>query len=255
VGAAAVDGRLLVDRLRARLRSRAGAGAAPAGVIGGGGGVRAPNGGRRVRFGKRCVIQGDLPAGGDEARIVTVPGGWVHVAPVSAERGVIQGMVPAMPSDPAATLAAMTDAAGLGDDPPAAVTVFPAAPALTVPPCAPGWISVADGAVSLDPVSGLGTAWALRGGVLAAAVVEAIASGLDAGACLGHYEARLREALYDHVERCLAVYQAAFSSPAWRAELDAMAGALARERAHHPPAEFDLWLNGLRLEPRTLAGR
>lgn len=262
VNAVAIDGLTLVDRLLARVRPAEPG--IPDWVIQG---LRGPNAvtgttestaaGRRVEFGRRCVLQAEVPLDGTEATITTVPDGWIHTAPVGGGRGIVQCMVPARPHDPDATMARMTAVGGWGP-----VSVFPAAPALTEPPCAMGRISVADGAVRLDPLSGLGTAWALREGILAAAVVDAIDRGMAPGPCLDHYEARLREALYDHVGQCLRLYSAAFassassaSSPAWPTEIAGMAEALASERQRHPPASFGLRLNGLHLEPQTTAAR
>lgn len=214
-------------------------------------------------FGRRCVLQADVSLVGcsGSAQVETVENGWIHMAPLGVDRAVVQAMVPAAPADPEAELRVMTSATAsvrhaigewLGD-----VTVFPAAPALSDVVCGPGWISVADAAASVDPVSGFGTAWAIRGGILGAAVVEAAWSGLPEEECLQHYSDRLRAAVLDHVDRCLGLYGAAFSTPAWKEELQLMASALDAHRRRHPPARFGYRLNRFRLErlqegpPRT----
>lgn len=249
VRAIVIDGGTLVARLRARVPDAGHDQEAPAWIIDGTRPIH------RATFGRRCVLQAEVAAGGHEVAITTVAAGWLHVAPVSNSAGVVQAMVPSPPPDPDMALAAMLREAGFAHRPIGPVAVFPAAPAITEPPCRPGWISVADGAVRVDPLSGSGTAWAMRGGILAAAVVEAVDSGLAVEAGLGHYEARLRQALCDHVEQCLSLYGAAFDTPAWREEIGFMTRALADQRRRHPPVDYNLRLNGLHLEPRTFAAR
>jgi flavin-dependent dehydrogenase len=253
VTAAAIEGGVVVERLLDRLPATTHGGPPPDWVVDA---TTPPDHDRRLVFGRRCVVQAEVPLQAkatSTAWIETVRDGWVHVAPVAPDRAVVQCMVPGRPSDPAATLGRMIAAtagmAGRIGPPEGTAVVFGAAPTLTVPCCAPAWIAVADGAVSLDPLSGLGTAWALRGGILAAAVIDGISSGLGEAECLGHYTARLREALHSHVEHCLRLYGAAFSTPAWNDELRLMAWALETQRHRHPPEAFGLRLNGLRLEP------
>jgi len=261
-GSVAIEGQVLLDRLRSRVDAdttpgsddssswvvdgtgRAGTGNAP---------TPAPRPFRTV-FGRRCVLQAEVSLSGDSSssRVETVEGGWVHLAPLSVDRAVVQAMVPAAPADPGAALRMMTSATAairhatgewLGD-----VTVFPAAPGLSDVVCGPGWISVADAAVSVDPISGFGTAWALRGGILGAAVLAAVESGLPDKECLQHYSDRLRAAMIDHVDRCLELYAAAaFSTPAWKEELQLMASV--RDAYRRPAhARFGYQLNGFRLE-------
>ncbi|MGH8908556.1 MAG: hypothetical protein ACRD0K_19175 [Egibacteraceae bacterium] len=108
-----------------------------------------------------------------------------------------------------------------------------------------GWLAVGDAAIALDPVSGDGAGHGLRGAILAAAVVEAIASGQPARACPDHCHARLTAALRVHLQRCL-VHYTAFTSPPWRDERAVTAGALASREA--TPA-FRYGLHGLLLTP------
>lgn len=257
----AIDGAVLLARLRSRISAdehpRPAAG--PTWVIDGTG--RESQAGARTAFGRRCVVQAQVSLFDRRCRTSwteTVADGWVHLAPLSSGRGVVQAMVPVAPADPASalmTMIAATDSirrqvAGGPDG----ARVLPAAPGISSPVCAPGRISVADAAVSVDPISGFGTAWALRGGILAAAVIDAVSSGLPEDECLGHYSDRLREAVAAHVDHCLRLYGAAFSSPAWKEELALMASARLAEGPRRPPTRFGYRLNGFRLE-RQPAGR
>lgn len=261
-GSVAIEGQVLLDRLRSRVDTDTAAGSddSPTWVVDGTGRAGTGDGpapvphALRTVFGRRCVLQAEVSLVGDagSSRVETVEGGWVHLAPLSVDRAVVQAMVPAAPADPRASLRAMTSATAairhvtgesLGD-----VTVFPAAPGLSDVVCGPGWISVADAAVSVDPISGFGTAWALRGGILAGAVVEAVRVGLPEEECLGHYSNRLRAAAIDHVDRCLELYGAAFSTAAWKEELQRMASARDAHRRNHPAARFRYRLDGFRLE-------
>ena len=261
-GSVSIEGQILLDRLRARLDLEATPGSddSPSWVVDGAGragteeGLAATRRASRTVFGRRCVLQAHVSLVGDSrsSRVEAVEDGWVHLAPLAVDRAVVQAMLPAAPADPEAALRVMTSATAavrhaiggwLGD-----VTVFSAAPSLSDVVCGPGWISVADAAVSVDPISGFGTAWALRGGILGAAVIEATRSRLPEEECLQHYSDRLRAAVIDHVDRCLDLYGAAFSTLAWTEELQRMASARHAHRQRHPPARFGYRLNGFRLE-------
>ncbi|MDQ4098529.1 MAG: hypothetical protein M3144_11770 [Actinomycetota bacterium] len=253
----AIEGGVLLDRLRRRVT--VGEGTEPAHpadwVIDGTG--RSGAGPRQRRaFGRRSVIQAEVSLAektpSRSSWVETVDDGWVHVAPVAASRAVVQAMVPVAPADPASTLEGMAAATknisrqigGWRGN----VSLFPAAPTLAVPLCGPGWLAVADAAVSIDPLSGSGTAWAVRGGILAAAVIDAVRSGQPEDECLRHYADRLHHALADHVARCLDLYRAAFSTLDWREELAIMASTMAALGGHRSAQPFTYRLNGFRLE-------
>lgn len=245
----AIDGALLL----ARLRSRSGGGGrgTPDWLVDGTG-----RDGNRIAFGRRSVIQvGVTLTTGSRGSswLESVEDGWLHLAPLGGRRAVLQVMVASPPCDPAGDVARMVAATadikdqveGLAGEP----AVFPAEPSLSSQVCAPGRISVADAAITVDPLSGFGTGWALRGGILAAAVIDACASGLPEHECLHHYGGRLGQAMVEHVDRCLRLYGQAFSTIAWKEELSRMASARAAMAAMSPPASFAYRLNGFRLEP------
>lgn len=112
------------------------------------------------------------------------------------------------------------------------------APALAQPPHAEACLAIGDAALALDPLRGDGAGFALRGALLAQAVLAAVARGEDRERCLGHYAGRLRAVFAAHLHGCVAHYGAARHAAIWRHEVAAMA-ALARRLAADPaPVDF-----------------
>jgi len=218
---------------------------------------------RRV-LGRRCVLaaQASLaePCAPEGCWMETVRGGWIFLAPAEVGQGVLQAMVPAWPEDPESTLRRMLAEARLIRGRVGAlagpVTVLPAAPECSDPLLGAGWIAVGDAAIALDPVSGDGTGHGLRGAVLAASTLDAVASGRLDRSCLGHYHARLVEALRVHLQRCLAYYSAASFSPTWQGERAAIAQALqAMAGSPGAPVQLRYALRGSQLVPLRASPR
>lgn len=250
----ALDGAVLLGRLRAQVAGDTSPINRADWLIHGTGRGGAGGWPRRT-FGRRAVLQAEVRLARTDCRsswIETVADGWVHLAPIGLDMGVVQAMVPRAPADAAQTLERMTAAAvGISREVGewrGGVSVFAAAPSVAVPACGPGRISVAEAAISIDPLSGSGTAWAVRGGILAAAVLDAIASGLPEDECLGHYSDRLDVAVGEHVDHCLRVYSSAFSTPEWDRELDLMAEGRREHQRSRSPAALTYRLNRFRLE-------
>jgi flavin-dependent dehydrogenase len=214
------------------------------------GGAGSP--GEATVAGRRCVLAARVRlapgASGTLCRMTTVPGGWIHLAPLGAGLASVQAMVPGRPEDPPGTLAGLVAAdAVLGaliaaTDAP--VTVFEAAPRLARSHGGPGRLVAGTRAMRLDPLSGAGVTAALRQAVLAAAVVTAPAAVAPAEA-LAHYARRLHDAFLAHLTQCLRFYRAAFPGPAWRAELDATAAALDDVTGLRPPGAYRLRLQAV----------
>lgn len=114
-----------------------------------------------------------------------------------------------------------------------------AAPSYNPECAAPGRLTLGDSALAIDPLRGDGVGFALRGALLAQAVVAAIADGQDASLCRAHYAARLARAFKEHVESCSLHYTRAYNAPAWKGEIDRM-GACLRELASDEPEGFRL---------------
>jgi flavin-dependent dehydrogenase len=104
------------------------------------------------------------------------------------------------------------------------------APALAQPPHEEDRLRIGDAALALDPLRGDGTGFALRGALLAQAVLAAAERGEDRECCLGHYARRLRAVFASHLHGCVSHYGVARHAEIWRQEVAAME-ALARRVA------------------------
>ncbi|MEU0741501.1 hypothetical protein [Streptomyces sp. NPDC006134] len=232
--AVVVDGAELAGRLLARLAAR------HRGVIGGAIGGQEPQPGWTVTAapqdgpgaqwtaGRRHLLAGEaaLAPGEDErtALLACTEPAWLHLTPLGGGRALLQAMVPGPVRDSAGLLTRLLAASPLADrlrHAPASAVAVPAAPRVHRAPAPPGRLVVGAGALRHDPLSGSGTAQALRTAVLAAAVVDAAARGVPADALRAHYTARLHAAFREHLRTCARLYAAAFPSAAWHDELDA----------------------------------
>jgi hypothetical protein len=231
--ACVVDGAVLADRMRERLETAVNASADPARWVVT---ARAPDdpGGQR-NAGRRQLLAGtaSLRSGVDErtALLGTTELGWLQLTPLGRGDCLVQAMVPGPAEDAAGLLARLLAESELGRvlrrAPHAAVAV-PAAPRLHRAPASPpgepnptGRLTVGAGAIRYDPLSGTGTAQALRTAVLAAAVIDAEAAGTPATALCAHYTVRLHTAFGEHLRTCAELYGTAFTSALWVDELDA----------------------------------
>ena len=106
-------------------------------------------------------------------------------------------------------------------------------------------IKAGDAALALDPLRGDGTGFALRGGLLAQAVIGAIGAAKNRARYVAHYETRMRDAFVSHLNGCSAHYRAARHAGIWARDIAVMER-LARELA------VDEGAFGLRLEGRDL---
>lgn len=219
--------------------------------------ARGTNGLQRVRWGERVMLVAEtrLAAGADPDASWTeaTPSGWIFVAPATARTALVQAMVPTPPRDPAAALQALIAGARtiapILDGAPREVRAVSGAPGLARELCGPGLIVAGEEALSVDPVSGEGSGYAAREAILAAAVADAVETGLDAEVAFDHYRARLEHALAAHLRTCLQVYTAPFDA-SWSAERAACAaGSAALETAAAERRPFTLGLRGLRLAP------
>lgn len=92
------------------------------------------------------------------------------------------------------------------------------------------WMAIGDAAFCVDPISGDGTGYAIRGAILATSVVDGIAcSRVDYNNGLYHYTLRLRQAFVAHLKACISYYSVGFSSLSWQAEIDLMQTAFAHD--------------------------
>jgi hypothetical protein len=227
-----VDGAVLADRMRERLAQAVTVSTDPARWVVT---ARAPDdpGGQR-QLGRRRLLAGTalLRPGVDErtALLGTTALGWLQLTPLGRGDCLVQAMVPGPAEDAAGLLARLLAESELGcvlrRAPDTAVAV-PAAPRLHRTPASPpgepsptGRLTVGAGAIRYDPLSGTGTAQALRTAVLAAAVIDAEAVGTPATALCAHYTVRLHTAFVQHLRACSELYGTAFTSALWADELD-----------------------------------
>jgi len=129
----------------------------------------------------------------------------------------------------------------------------PVAPRLSAPLHVADRLIIGEGALALDPLRGDGTGFALRGSLLAQAVLAAIDKGWDRVRCLAHYERRIRSAFSSHLRGCCVHYRAARHSDIWTGEITAMERLAAQV---DPRGErFEFRLEGVDLVPLTATDR
>ena len=98
----------------------------------------------------------------------------------------------------------------------------PVTPGLSERLIATHHIRVGDAAMALDPLRGDGSGFALRGALLAQAVIAAINAGLAREACFEHYEQRLQNVFLSHLRGCSAHYRTARYASIWEHDIAAM---------------------------------
>ena len=210
----------------------------------------------RDRFGRRQMIAAEcvLSARADAtcAWIETTPEGWIFLGPTGPSTGIVQAMVPAPAREPDAQITRMVAGTRELRARIAAIAgparTFSAAPSLVLAPARAGFVAVGDEACSFDPLCGDGLGYAVRGAILAAAVIGGDAGGLAAR--LAHYEARLITAVMHHARACRDLYRRAGLDASWDDEqraIDAAPTALEARRGEW--GEFRLGLRGLDLAP------
>lgn len=246
----AVDGTQLAQRLGMRLtevypdlvRLTAAGSAPPVAewLVAAGHPTAGPAGGRPIDIGRRNMISAEVrlaaaePAG--TSQLVTTGPAWIFLAPIGQRRALVQAMVPGPVADPVPLLRRLLAGTELGRRlaaPPAAAVVVPAAPRFLQPPCGPGWFAVGGCAARFDPLSGSGTAQAVRTAVLAAAAIDAVDRGADERDVRAHVTDRVLTAFAEHVRTCLGLYTSALAGgrtgldpAAWQDEIDLTAAAL-----------------------------
>jgi hypothetical protein len=216
-----------------------------------------PDGARLMRFGAReaAAVPVELCAAADRgaALIEALACGWLFLIPVGGDRGwlLAVGAEPDHALRDSRLVAPAVAATG------AVSSRFETAPRLLDDPAAPGRLTLGQAALALDPICGDGTASAVRGGILAAAVAAAITGhdpGLDCDAVLAHYRAMMIAAMRRHLTQSWPFYARGGQSPWWQAQAAALAEGHAwctRQLAQAGEARF--MLRGDRLTPRDVA--
>lgn len=188
--------------------------------------------------------------------IETIPESWIFLAPLGQSRALLQAMVPVVSDDTSLTMTNLLEKTRviqahvsnlLGS-----ISVLEAFPQILDPLCGPEWIAVGDAALSVDPISGDGTGYGVRGAILAASVIKGITSGMSSSDCLRHYTLRLHKTFLSHIKQCFKYYSVGFSSPTWSAEVELMRKAWSSTKYYIENAEkFVYRLENVKLAPLT----
>ena len=189
--------------------------------------------GQRWEFGQRHVISTDVVlrenAPLNRYWIESIDNmGWLFLTPISNCQGILQAMIPQLTNHsvtkPDSFLAHAQYISPLIQFWSSTSKLFPAFPSLTFPFCGDGWLAVGDAAISLDPLSGDGTGYGLRGAILASSILNAVTEGEKLDDCLNHYQKRLARTFLVHLDTCSAYYQDTFASTnsQWQQELNLM---------------------------------
>jgi hypothetical protein len=126
---------------------------------------------------------------------------------------------------------------------------FPAYPRIATPLCGPGWLNCGAAAISFDPLSGDGVGYAVREGILAAAVIRAIEGGGDAEGLRAHYAMRVVAGFRRHLELCRPYYRTGGDGPWWQRELELLEQGIEWCRCEQAGENFRYRLNGFELQP------
>jgi flavin-dependent dehydrogenase len=186
--------------------------------------------GHRYSFGERCILSQEVQltdaAPEDIYWIETVPEGWLFLAPVGNNRAILQAMVPLISGQSLELLTILLNQSryiqeyiGKISE---SITIFAGFPQILQPLAGKKYLAVGDAAFSVDPISGDGTGYAIRGAILATSIIDTIAAGLSSSDCLEHYSLRLETAFVAHLQQCLEYYLNGFTSSLWQREIEKM---------------------------------
>ncbi len=186
--------------------------------------------GHRYSFGARCVLSQEVQlinsVEEDIYWIETVPEGWLFLAPLGNKKAILQAMVPLISGESSDLLAILIKQTRYIQDYiaelSASIAIFVAFPQILQPLSGKKHLAVGDAAFSVDPISGDGTGYAMRGAILATSVIDAIASGLSGSDSLKHYTLRLEKTFDAHLQQCLEYYLRGFTSSLWQREIKRM---------------------------------
>jgi hypothetical protein len=189
-------------------------------------------------FGKRTATASPVEIKGDPQAfwIESLPSGWLFLLP---------GWLLAVGGEVDAMLAESRLIAGqIGHRGPAGAG-WPAHPRIATPLFGNRWLSCGTAAVGFDPICGDGTGYAVREGILAAAVLRAADKGGNPEELGAHYTARVVAGFRRHLELCREYYRIGGAGPWWRSELEALEQGIAW---CGPDREFRYRLNQFELE-------
>lgn len=184
--------------------------------------------------------------------------GWIFLVPT----GDGQGWILTVGAEPPEAVRSSTLAATVVAETGPLAARFETAARLAEPPVHANGLLLGSAALAFDPICGDGTATAVRGALLAAAVGAAAAGAdrpeldpaLDREALIGHYRLMLIAAMRRHLASAHPFYAAGGEGPWWQAQADALAEGHAWCTAQLAAAgEARFVLAGNRLRRRDMA--
>lgn len=213
-----------------------------------------PDGAERRRFGSRMAASAKVrlrdPSDADACWIESAADGWLFLVP--GEDGAAWLLaVGGSCEDMLAHSRAIGPRVQL-DEPGA--RGFDSSPRIVTPTYGDGWLACGATAIGFDPICGDGTAQAVRGAILAAAVVTGIAEGGDKAALLRHYDLALTASLRRHLMLCTDFYRSGGDGAWWRGALDDLKAGhdgCTERLAHAGDPAYELM--GFRLRRREIA--
>ncbi len=214
-----------------------------------------PEAGSLLQFGHRpasaCRVMLSEKTDHAAVFIEAVSAGWLFLIPSGEGQGWLLGVGGGVEDLVSESRLIAAQVQGLG----AATAHFETAPRILPRLAGEGWLALGSFALAFDPICGDGSAQSLRGGILAAAVVEAaLASHADQPALFAHYQAMLIAAMRRHLQISAQFYASGGDGPWWREQLAATAQGYdwcTRQLAACPEPRFIL--RGFALHARELA--
>lgn len=165
--------------------------------------------GERLSCSARVVLDASAPAG--TCWIEAVREGWLFLIPDGSGAAwlLAVGGDPQRMAENAPMIGPLINAMAPANG------TFDTSPRMLVRLAEGGWLACGTAAIAFDPICGDGTAQAAREGLLASAVVSALARGEDASLLAMHYHSLLLASLRRHLQLSLPFYASGGSGRWW----------------------------------------
>ncbi|OYZ27034.1 MAG: hypothetical protein B7Y31_13480, partial [Novosphingobium sp. 16-62-11] len=204
--------------------------------------------GERLSSTARVTLKADAPP--QTCWIEAVDAGWLFLIPDGFGQAwlLAVGGAPDVLAHDAPLIAPLIDAIEPSGG------QFDTSPRMLAQLAGDGWLACGTAAIAFDPICGDGTAQAVREGILASAVIAALARGEDAGTLATHYHSLLLASLRRHLQLSLPFYANGGAGPWWHEQYAAAREGYDRTTAllaKLPEPRFAL--NGFDLIRRELA--
>ncbi len=175
----------------------------------------------------------------DCAYIAATPVGWLYAAARSDDEIVLTGVFAMGQGDVGACFQQSVRHLW----PTAARNILTVSHPIAVPRFAvstePNRLLVGDSALAVDPIRGDGVGYAVRGAILASAVLDGAASMSETDRWRDHYRNRLANVARQHILNCVEYYKSSWNSSIWEAEIAEMQA----WAADNPENEIEFHLN------------